>query len=517
MKGTFNLANTKEFTQLPAGTSVTGIIAADMSFAGNKLAVDKKEYEKIMLSGTVLLNKLNYTSQDIKGFIVDDAAFTFNPKNISLTGAHAEYLTSHFTASGSLDNVLNYMLKNEAVSGKLSISADQIDLNRFMSSMAKATDTANTKPVNAPFAVPSNVSFFVQANVDKMHYDKVDYRNVSGTMAIHDEVIALRDVQMDALDGKLNASGFYSTKNDKKNPDISFDYDVRGLDIQKTFVAFNTVQKLMPMAQFVDGKMNSQLSMSGKLAADMMPDLKTLTGKGSLFLIDGVFRKFAPVEKLASSLHVSQLNGLSLKDVKFSFEFANGKVLVKPFHVKYQDIDMEVGGMHGFDQSIDYVIAMKIPRAMLGSDANNLVNNLSQQALAKGIPVKLSDYINLKVNMGGTISNPQIKTGLSSGSDLSTEVKQQAAVFAKQATDSVKTVVQAKSNEAKDSAVVIKNQAVKDLEKDLGKAISGEKDSTGKSGNVLDNTQKNAEKTINNTFNSLFGKKKKSVDSTSLR
>jgi hypothetical protein len=62
-----------------------------------------------------------------------------------------------------------------------------------------------------------------------------------------------------------------------------------------------------------------------------------------------------------------------------------------------------------------------------------------QQANSKGVPVKVSDNINLKINMVGTISNPQIKTGLSStGTDLATEVKQQAAVFAKQATDSVK-------------------------------------------------------------------------------
>ena len=78
--------------------------------------------------------------------------------------------------------------------------------------------------------------------------------------------------------------------------------------------------------------------------------------------------------------------------------------------------------------------------------------------------------------MVGTISNPQIKTGLNSaGTDLSTEVKQQAAVFAKQATDSAKTVVNAKTNEAKDSAVAIKNQAVKDLQKDLGKQFQDRK------------------------------------------
>ncbi|HEY2349442.1 MAG TPA: hypothetical protein VGH64_10510, partial [Puia sp.] len=201
-----------------------------------------------------------------------------------------------------------------------------------------------------------------------------------------------------------------------------------------------------------------------------------------------------------------------------SFEFANGKVLVQPFHYKYNDIDMEIGGMHGFDQSIDYVIAMKIPRAMMGADANNLINNLSRQAVEKGIPVKVSDFVNLKINMVGTLTNPQIKTGLNTaGTDLASEVKQQAAVFAKQATDSVKAVVNAKTNEAKDSAVAIKNQAVKDLQTDLGKAIAGQKDSSGNSSKVLENTQKNAEQTLKNTFGSLFNKKKEPKDSTNAK
>ena len=517
LKGSFNLANAKQFTTLPAGTSITGTLSGDIAFAGNRQAIDKKDYDKINSSGTLVLKNMNYISKDYPdGLVVSDAAFSFNPKNITLSAAHAEYLKTHYTAKGSLDNALGYMLKDEPLSGSLDLYADQIDLNRLMSTVPASTDSSKNKTASPPFQVPKNLSFLVQAKVDKLHYDKVDYSNLSGAIAINEEVIALKDVQMEALDGKLMASGFYSTKKDKKNPDISFNYDVRGLNIQKTFLAFNTVQKLMPMGQFVDGKMNSQLSMTGKLAADMMPEMKTLSGKGNLFLVEGVFKKFAPVEKLAETIHLEQLKGLSLKDVKFSFEFANGKVLVQPFHVKISDIDMEIGGMHGFDQSIDYVIAMKVPRAMLGGDANNFLNNMVQQANSKGVPVKVSDNINLKINMVGTISNPQIKTGLgSAGTDLATEVKQQAAVFAKQATDSVKTVVDAKTNEAKDSAVAIKNQAIKDLQKDIGKAVSGQKDSTGNK--PLENTQKNAEQTIKNTFDNLFSKKKTVKDTTKVK
>jgi hypothetical protein len=147
-----------------------------------------------------------------------------------------------------------------------------------------------------------------------------------------------------------------------------------------------------------------------------------------------------------------------------------------------------------------------------------MMNNLAQQAVSKGIPVKMSDYINLKIDVGGTISKPQIKTGLNgAGTDLKAEVKQQAAEFAKQATDSVKTVVNAKTNEAKDSANLIKNQAVKDIQKDLEKSLAGNKDSTGKGGVTFETTQKNAEQTLKNTFNSLFSKKKTPADSTSVK
>ncbi len=515
-KGKFNLANAAQFTTLEPGTSLSGTLAADVSFKGNKSSIDKKEYDKINTSGTLNLAGLSYASKAYPdGIKVEEAAFTFNPKNITLNTARATFQQTHYTASGSVDNAIGYALKDEPIAGNLNVQADNIDLNKLMGTASDSSEAQNKSTASAePFKVPSNVAFIINAAVDKLHYDKVDYSNLKGSIAIKDETVALKDVQMNALDGKISATGFYSTKNNKKNPDISFTYNVSGLDVQKTFNAFNTVQKLMPAGKFVDGKVNSQLTLNGKLDGNMMPELGSLTGKGTLDMVEGVFKKFAPVEKLAQTLNVNDLNGISLKDVKFSFEFANGKVLVQPFHVKVKDIDMQIGGTQGFDQSIDYLIGMKLPRSIIGSQGNALINNLAQQANSKGIPVKLSDNINLSVRMGGTLTNPQLKTGLNeTGGDVTSAIKQQAADFAKQAVDSVKTVAAAKTNELKDSAKAIKNQAVKDLTSDLGKALSGQKDSTG-SGKTLENTQKNAEKTLKNTLNNLFNKKSTGKDTT---
>jgi hypothetical protein len=137
---------------------------------------------------------------------------------------------------------------------------------------------ATTAAASQPFVVPDNIDFVINANAGEVHYDKLDIKNLSGTLQIGDETVQLKNVKGNALDGTMIINGSYSTAESKKQPAITLTYDVKDLDVEKTFYAFNTVQKLMPIGQFVAGKLNSQLTMKGKLGENMMPDLSSLTG-----------------------------------------------------------------------------------------------------------------------------------------------------------------------------------------------------------------------------------------------
>lgn len=107
-------------------------------------------------------------------------------------------------------------------------------------------------------------------------------------------------------------------------------------------------------------------------------DMSTLSGAGNLLLIEGFLSKFAPLDKIASTLHIADLEKISLKDVKTYFGFSNGKMFVKPFTIKIKGIEMDIGGLQGFDQSLNYNINLKLPRALMGQQGNQLVNNLFQ-------------------------------------------------------------------------------------------------------------------------------------------
>src|SRR4029078_7971512 len=141
-----------------------------------------------------------------------------------------------------------------------------------------------TNTSSEPFVVPSNIDLTINAKAAKVKYDKVDYNNINGALILADETIKLQNVKTEALDGTMILNGSYSTRINKKDPAITINYDVKDINVQKAFYAFNTIQKLMPICQFLDGKLHSQLLMTGNLNGNMMPDLNTLSGKGNLLL-----------------------------------------------------------------------------------------------------------------------------------------------------------------------------------------------------------------------------------------
>jgi len=505
-KGRFTLDNIKQFVQLDPGTSIAGILNADLGFNGNKTAIDKGEYDKIAINGNAALTNLKYVSKDYPtGITVSNTRLEFNQKNVTLKNLDGNYLGTNFTGNGVLNNPVGFAMQGQPLTGTINIAADKMNLNDWMGTDTTTTASSSSSP--EPFIVPSNIDLTVNAKADKVKYDKVDYNNINGTLLLADETVKLQNVKTNALDGTMILNGSYSTKVNKKDPAISLNYDVKDLDIQKTFYAFNTVQKLMPIGQFLAGKLHSQLTMTGNLNGNMMPDLNTLSGKGNLLLIEGLLKKFAPLEKLANTLHIDHLKSITLKDVKQYIEFTNGKVLVKPFTVKLNDIEMQIGGLHGIDQSIDYAVQMKVPRKYLGTEGNNLVDNLALKASNKGVPVKLGEIVNLSIKLGGSMTNPTIKTELKEvAGDAMKEMQQQAVDFAKAKVDTVKQTV-------KDTLSSVKKQVVNDLKSELKDKLLGTKDSVKT--NNIDSTKKRTEQTLKNTLKGLLNKKKKQpADST---
>lgn len=502
-KGRFNLESVKQLVTLEPGTAISGIIDGDLRFKGSNKLIEEKKYDQIGIAGVVKVNNLVYTDKDYPdGVKLNNTMATMNNDLITLNSLEGVFKKINFSANGQLQNAIGYAMSDEALTGKLNVKAGKVNLNDLMGTdTATAAATTESAAGSAPFLVPGKINFALNADVDQVQYDKVVYKNVRGNLLLKDETVTLQNLQTEALDGSIAFNGTYSTKLNKTQPDMNLTYSIKDIDIQKAFLSFNTVQKLMPIAQFLGGKLSSDLKLSGKLGGDMMPMLSSLTGNGNLLLLEGVLQKFQPLEKLATALNIGELKTISVKDIKNYIEFANGRVLVKPFTVKVKDIEMEIGGTHGIDQTLDYVINMKVPRAKLGSQGNALVNNLVTQANNKGIPVAVSDMVNLHVGMKGSMTNPSIQYNLKEAlGDGANQFKDQAKAFVQSKVDSAKTAL-------KDTAQAIKKELIQNAKNELLKKIPGAPKDTKDTTEAKSTTPvKKAEETIKG-IKDLFKKK----------
>lgn len=493
-KGRLDLGQVTQFVKLAKGTTIAGLLNADVSVKGNVSDLEKQQYQNFFAGGTLNLSGFNYTSADYPtGVKISTLATSFTPSKVDMSSLAGEYLQTRFNGTGQINNLLNYMLSDKPLSAVLSLNADKVNLNDWM---GVSSDTASTAETTA-FAVPANLNVTLNAKVNDLIYDKMDIRNLAGALTIADQTVNLNNIHGEALDGAISISGSYSTKEDKKKPAIALAYNVSQVDIQKLFYAVNTAQKMMPIGKFLAGKLTSSLSANGRLGEDMEVQMNTFSGAGNLLLIEGVLSKFAPLDKIASTLHVSQLQNISMKDVKAFFEFSNGRMLIKPFTVKIKDIEMEIGGLQGFDESINYNVNLKLPRALLGEQGNQLVNNLATAVSSKGIPVNLGETVNLKLQLGGTVKNPTIQTDLrQTGESLAAQMEEQVKEFAQAKIDSAKAA-------AADTLSSIKKQLADAAKDEVRRQLLGGKDTTeiGEKQNVGDKAKESAKGLLQGILN----------------
>jgi hypothetical protein len=230
------------------------------------------------------------------------------------------------------------------------------------------------------------------------------------------------------------------------------------------------LKKIAPIAGIVNGKINTTIKLNGNLdATEMTPDLKTLSGDliGQLLSTTLNANSSTMLKALSSNLKFIDLNKVNLNDIKAAVTFKDGKVNVKPFDIKYQDIKAVVGGTHGFDQSMDYNIKFNVPAKYLGKEANAYISKMSPSDAAK------FDNIPVTALMTGTFSNPKISSDMKTVlTNLTMQLaKQQSDKLVKKGTSELDKLLNKNKSTTADTTKT--NAQKEDIKKKAGDLLNG--------------------------------------------
>jgi len=130
---------------------------------------------------------------------------------------------------------------------------------------------------------------------------------------------------------------------------------------------------------------------------------------------------------------------------------------------------MKISGQHGINQDMDYSIKAKIPRALLqksgvGQAADKGINFLSKEASKFGVNIAQGDFIDMDINILGSISSPKIRikpTG-SGGKSFKETAKDKINDIKDKAVEKAKDKIKEEADKAKAAA---EQKAKEEMEK----------------------------------------------------
>ena len=411
LDGVLNLANITKAYPVELASPLTGILKAKLSTAFDMNAIETNAFERIKSNGTASLSNFVYTSEDMANPLeISEADLTFNPQTVSLNHFKAKTGESDLNASGTINNLLGFVLSDTTLKGNFDLNSNLFKMSDFMSeSETASTETKTQTPTESEaLKIPAFLDCTINANAKTVIYDNLTLTDVKGKLLIKDEAATLSNVSSSIFDGALSISGDVSTKTE--TPTFNFNLGANDFDISKSFKGLELLQNLAPIAKILQGKLNTTINLSGSLDKDFAPNLSTVSGNALAELLTTNLseNESGLLSKLENSLSFIDFTKLDLKDLKTKLEFANGQVSVKPFDLKYKDIAITVSGAHGFDQTLNYNAIFNVPAKYLGSDITSLISKIdSEEANNITIPVT--------ANIGGSYTSPTVKTDLTSG------------------------------------------------------------------------------------------------------
>ncbi len=400
------------------GMELKGVLDANLQAKG----VYDTLTSTIPASGDFNLSDFYYADEEYlpQGMSIPIAKASFNPENISLDAFESTVGKSDFSASGKIINYINYALfPNEVLSGNLNLSSNNILVDEFMTTTETEeevveTDTTTTEEAY-DMAVPADIDFIMNANFKKIEYDGLLLTDAKGALIIKDGILDMKDLSTKTLGGKIVFNGVYNTKN-PKDPKFDMDFGMNNISIQESFDAFNTIKKLAPIAENMEGNLTTNFTMKGDFDKELMPVNETVNGGGLIKIEEAKLSGSKFVTALSKFTSKGAKEEMTLKDINMQVSITNGVVKVEPFDVLIDDHKSTISGTTALDGSLDYKIATSIPAGQLGQRANAALSKLT------GSTEDPSSEIKLNLGVTGPYDNPKVSLV---GSDAKDAVKEQ--------------------------------------------------------------------------------------------
>jgi len=404
-KSQMDLAKIKKAVYLPNVKHLSGILDADVKLKGRSSAFEKQAYDKFDAAGYFNLKNMVFASDSLPYQVaVSEAKTQITPQALAVQSFKSKVGQSDFDIKGEVTNYISYFLKkDQTLKAHFDMHSKLINLNEFM---GDDTSEQQTQSNDSLIRIPKNLDITFKANADKLIYKDMTLQNMKGQIDVKDQKAQLQTVLTKAFGGDMKLNGVYDTSEPQAK--TAMNISMEKMAINQTAEKLSMFKTYAPVLQKINGRFFSNFNMNVALDKQMNPVLQTLDASG-LFKTENIaVNGIDIVNKVANLLKINSLSNAKVDKIKAQFEVQKGKMNLKPFTFKINNMESGLQGSVGLDQKINFVWDLAVPRKMLGGKANQILENLVGKVNFLGLQAKLGDIIKMKFKITGDYNNPKI-------------------------------------------------------------------------------------------------------------
>lgn len=364
-KGEIDLAKIyKVFSQ--KGLDLDGYIKADVAFQGRQSDAVKGDFKKLNNKGTLLLKNIKTTSKYFpKPFVINEGLFTFNQDKMFFSNFIATYGASDFKMNGYLQNVINFVLSDQAIlKGNFSFFSNYINVDEFMSGVAvnnsaeASATTLNTE--EGVVVIPPNLDLKLTASAQKIKFGDLVIDNSKGDLIINQGRLNLNNSRLTMAGCTANMDLVYGNET-ANNAFFNFKISAKDFDIKRAYTEIKMFREMASAAETAEGIVSLNYYVNGKLDKNMLPIYPSLIGGGTLSVkkvkMSG-FKMFAVVSKKTDA---EAMNNPDISQVDIKTVIKNNVITIDRFKFKAAGFRPRIEGTTSFDGALNIKMRLGLP------------------------------------------------------------------------------------------------------------------------------------------------------------
>lgn len=376
LKADMDLGELLRFVRLDSLQHAEGRLRADLTARGPlpRLAgLKARDLGALTIGGTAALRG---ASIGLRGV---GLAITAVDADLALHGpdARVQRLTAtvqgdRLDLSGTLHGLVPYLLLDgQRLAITATGSAARIDLARWVTGGGHGP---------AHLALPAALALDLDVRVDELVYDAFTATGITGRVVLADRVLRAEPVRFTTAGGTVGGAIALDGRSTAAYP-LAVRASLGGIDVHRLFAEFKDFGQDFIGQRHLQGTCRAEVRFDAPLRPDLHFDLDRLTCTADVVVEQGVLKGHAPLMEVATYVKRNKLAGLMLDadqlarrlaEVRFArlenrIEIRDRQVRIPLMEVKSSALDIELSGVHGFDDRIDHRLNFRLGDLVRGA------------------------------------------------------------------------------------------------------------------------------------------------------